>query len=125
MDKCELCEEEIGLTKFTATVQSSGQCNWKNGISAIFPLFIFGLVILFNFQNVFAAVVPVPDTIVRGTDIVNGPTFTVNGNFGLDDTIDLTVTGTVHLTVDYYMTNAAGVILAPVRLAGLANSNSR
>jgi hypothetical protein len=60
-----------------------------------------------------AANLDVPTTTVLGTDVFSGPTFTVSGNYGAGDTVDLTVSGTVDLASGDYTANAAGILVSP------------
>jgi len=55
----------------------------------------------------------IPATVVNGTDVFSGPSFTVSGNFGLSDFISVEALGTVDLNFGNFTANAAGVITAP------------
>jgi hypothetical protein len=63
--------------------------------------------------GVHAATLDVPTTTVLGTDVFTGPTFTVSGNFGASDDIDVTVSGTVDLASGDFTANAAGILVSP------------
>jgi hypothetical protein len=55
----------------------------------------------------------IPTTVVNGTDVFSGPTFSVSGNFGLTDFVNVEAIGTVDLASGAFTANAAGVITAP------------
>jgi hypothetical protein len=55
----------------------------------------------------------IPTTVVNGTDVFSGPSFTVSGNFGLSDFVSVESIGTVDLAAGGFTANAAGVITAP------------
>jgi len=77
----------------------------KNHLAAILSLSLCA--------GVHAATLDVPTTTVLGTDVFSGPTFTVSGNYGAGDTVDLTVSGTVDLATGAYTANAAGILVSP------------
>jgi hypothetical protein len=55
----------------------------------------------------------IPTTVVSGVNVFSGPSFTVSGNYGLNDFVWIEAIGTVDLNVGNYTANAAGVIVAP------------
>jgi hypothetical protein len=55
----------------------------------------------------------IPTTVVNGTAVFSGPSFTVSGNFGLSDFVYVEGVGTVDLAAGQFTANAAGVITAP------------
>ena len=54
----------------------------------------------------------IPTTVVNGSDVFSGPSFTVSGNFGLSDFVYVEGVGTVDLAAGQFTANAAGVITA-------------
>jgi hypothetical protein len=55
----------------------------------------------------------IPTTVISGTSVFSGPTFTVSGNYGLNDTVSIEANGTVDLASGDFTANAAGVIVSP------------
>jgi PEP-CTERM motif len=55
----------------------------------------------------------IPTTVVSGTSVFSGPTFTVSGNYGLNDIFSVEANGTVDLASGDFTANAAGVIVSP------------
>jgi hypothetical protein len=60
-----------------------------------------------------AAQFVIPNTIVQGTDVFSGPSFTLDQNYLASDTLNITVSGTVDLANGRFTSNAAGIIIAP------------
>jgi hypothetical protein len=61
-----------------------------------------------------ADVLTVPNIItVLGTDVFSGPSFTVSGAFGPDDSLALTAAGVVDLANGFFTANAAGIVVQP------------
>jgi PEP-CTERM motif len=60
-----------------------------------------------------AAPFVIPTTVISGTDVFSGPTFTVSGNYGLNDIFSIEANGTVDLASGDFTANAAGVIVSP------------
>jgi hypothetical protein len=55
----------------------------------------------------------IPTTVISGTSVFSGPSFTVSGNYGLNDIVSIEASGTVDLDFGNFTANAAGVIVSP------------
>ncbi len=72
-----------------------------------------------------AASLNISSTIVDGTDVFSGPSFTVTNDFLATDTISLDVAGQVDIALGGYTVNAAGVLTQPTTFfGGLSTGNT-
>jgi hypothetical protein len=62
---------------------------------------------------IYAVPFVIPTMVISGTSVFSGPSFTVSGNYGVNDIIYIEGTGTVDLNFGNYTANAAGVIVSP------------